>query len=98
MQWPAYVQKLPLLERLDLALTTIATLPAELYTGYERLWSGLSLDWSMFSYEDFKPAYEHVKNYAGMFGPHLASLDEMVEGFGRGELGLLMGEAHRGGA
>ncbi|QOY69366.1 DUF6543 domain-containing protein [Pseudomonas sp. OST1909] len=96
MQWPAYVQKLPLLERLDLALTTIATLPAELYTGYERLWSGLSLDWSMFSYEDFKPAYEHVKNYAGMFGPHLASLDEMVEGFGRGELGLLMGEAHRG--
>lgn len=96
LQWPGYVQKLPLLERLDLAQTTIATLPAELYTGYEQLWSGLSLDWSMFSYEDFKPAYEHVKHYAGVFGPHLASLDEMVRGFARGELGLLMGEAHRG--
>ncbi|MCK3860756.1 NEL-type E3 ubiquitin ligase domain-containing protein [Pseudomonas sp. B329] len=92
MQWPAYVQKLPLLERLDLAQTAIATLPAELYSGYERLWSGLSLDWSTFSYEDFKPAYEHVRNYAGSFGPHLANLDEMVRGFARGELSLLMGE------
>ncbi|AUZ46689.1 NEL-type E3 ubiquitin ligase domain-containing protein [Pseudomonas orientalis] len=96
MQWPSYVQKLPLLERLDLAQTAIATLPAELYTGYERLWSGLSLGWSKFSYEDFKPAYEHVRNYAGAFGPHLASLDEMVRGFARGELGLLMGEAPLG--
>ncbi|RAH01485.1 MULTISPECIES: NEL-type E3 ubiquitin ligase domain-containing protein [unclassified Pseudomonas] len=92
LSWPAYAQKLALLERLDLSRTTIDALPDELYTGHERLWSGLSLDWSTFSYEAFKPAYEHVKHYAGPFGPHLANLDEMVRGFARGELGLLMGE------
>ncbi|WP_330211163.1 NEL-type E3 ubiquitin ligase domain-containing protein [Pseudomonas sp. AM4(2022)] len=91
MKWPAYAQKLARLERLDLSKTSIYELPVELYTGHERLWAGLSLDWSKFSYEAFKPAYEHVKNYSGPFGPHLANLDEMVRGYSRGELDLLMG-------
>lgn len=93
LQWPAYVQKLALLERLDLAKTKVLKLPDALYTGYERLWSGLSLDWSQLSYEAFKPAYEHVKSYAGSFGPHLANLDEMVRGFAHGELGMLLEDA-----
>lgn len=92
LQWPAYVQQLALLERLDLAQTKVLKLPDSLYTGYERLWRGLSLDWSQLSYEAFKPAYEHVKNYAGTAGPHLVNLDEMVRGFAQGELTLLMGE------
>lgn len=93
LQWPAYVLQIALLERLDLRQTKVHKLPDVLYTGYERLWSGLSLDWSGFSYEAFKPAYEHVKGYAGTFGPHLANLDEMVRSFAHGELALLMGEA-----
>ncbi|EIK61283.1 NEL-type E3 ubiquitin ligase domain-containing protein [Pseudomonas lactis] len=92
LQWPAYVHQLAQLERLDLAQTRVLKLPDSLYTGYERLWRGLSLDWSQLSYEAFKPAYEHVKNYAGSSGPHLMNLDEMVKGFAQGELALLMGE------
>lgn len=96
MRWPAYVQKLAMLERLDLSRTSISELPMDLYIGHERLWSGLSLDWSQFSHEAFKPAYDYVKHYAGRFGPHLASLDEMVRGYARGELNMLMGGAVAG--
>ncbi|QHC96233.1 hypothetical protein PspR84_16840 [Pseudomonas sp. R84] len=92
VQWPAYVQGLPALQRLDLSRTAISSIPDSLYTGHERLWAGLSLDWSRFSHEAFKPAYEYVKKYMGEFG-HLVDLDLMVRRYCAGELEFLTGEA-----
>lgn len=81
-QWPAGVLELPHLERLNLRGTGIRTLPDGIFEGHEKLWSGLSLDWSNFPRENFKPAYEYVKNHP----QHLMDLDEMVRGYCRSEL------------
>jgi Leucine-rich repeat (LRR) protein len=81
-QWPAGVLELPLLERLDLKSTGIKTVPDEIFAGREKLWSGLSLDWSIFPRENFKPAYEYIKNHP----EHLIDLEEMVRDYCRGEL------------
>ncbi|HWH87768.1 MAG TPA: NEL-type E3 ubiquitin ligase domain-containing protein [Pseudomonas sp.] len=88
-QWPASVERLQTLERLDLVNTSIAAIPQALYTGHEKLWAGLSMNWSKFPYEAFKPAYEYVKNYTGPLG-HLVDLDEMVRGYCTGELQFLI--------
>lgn len=93
-QWPTYVEKLPELERLDLTQTSIASLPQTLYIGHEKLWAGLSLDWSKFSHDAFKPAYDYVKNYLGQW-QHLVDLDSMVRRYCAGELRFLTGEAGR---
>lgn len=93
-QWPAYVEQLPELERLDLTQTSIASLPQTLYVGHEKLWAGLSLDWSKFSHDAFKPAYDYVKNYLGQW-QHLVDLDSMVRRYCAGELQFLTGEAGR---
>ena len=90
VQWPDFVQELPELERLDLTQTAISSIPQALYTGHEKLWAGLSLDWSNFAHEDFKPAYEYVKNYRGVWG-HLLDLDLMVRQYCAGELEFLTG-------
>jgi Leucine-rich repeat (LRR) protein len=91
-QWPASVQSLPNLQRLDLSHTAIAAVPSALYVGHEQLWVGLSMDWSKFSHEAFKPAYDYVKNYLGPWG-HLVDLDLMVRRYCAGELEFLTGEA-----
>lgn len=91
-RWPASVQSLPDLQRLDLSRTAIAHIPSALMAGHERLWAGLALDWSKFSHEAFKPAYEYVKNYLGPWG-HLVDLDLMVRQYCVGELDFLTGEA-----
>ncbi|KRP48307.1 leucine-rich repeat-containing protein [Pseudomonas libanensis] len=96
LQWPAYVQKLTQLERLDLANTGISALPDALYTGHEKIWAGLSLNWARFSREHFKPAYDYVSAYSGPMG-HLADLNQMVTQYSQGELGSLFGgNAERG--
>ena len=81
-QWPVGVLELPRLERLNLRGTGIRTLPEGVFEGHEKLWSGLSLDWSNFLRENFKPAYEYVKNQP----EHLVDLEEMVRGYSKGEL------------
>jgi Leucine-rich repeat (LRR) protein len=82
LEWPAGVLDLPKLERLNLKSTGISQLPRAMYEGHERLWSGLSLEWSNFSREHFKPAYEYVKNHP----QHLVDLEEMVRGYAEAEL------------
>ncbi|MGY2402430.1 NEL-type E3 ubiquitin ligase domain-containing protein [Pseudomonas sp. SDO5271_S396] len=80
---PAGVLDLPLLERLDLKGTAISSLPARLYEpGHERLWSGLSLDWSWFAREDFRQAYDYVRSQP----MHLLDQEEMVSGYCKGQL------------
>ncbi|KPU60636.1 leucine rich repeat family protein [Pseudomonas fluorescens] len=82
LQWPAGVLELPHLERLNLKGTGISRLPNGIYEGHEKLWSGLSLDWSLFLRENFKPAYEYVKNHP----EHLVDQEEMVSDYCKGEL------------
>lgn len=81
-QWPAGVLELPQLERLNLAGTGIRTLPDGVFEGHEKLWSGLSLDWSNFLRKNFKPAYEYVKRHP----QHLVDLEDMVRNYSKGEL------------
>lgn len=81
-EWPVGVLQLPNLERLSLTGTGVRTLPEGIFSGHEKLWSGLSLDWSNVLRENFKPAYEYVKNHPG----HLVDLEEMVRGYSNGEL------------
>ena len=81
-EWPVGVLELPRLERLNLRGTAIRTLPEGIFSGHEKLWSGLSLDWSNLLRENFKPAYEYVKNRPG----HLGDLEEMVRDYSKGEL------------
>ena len=90
LQWPSYVENLEQLERLDLSKTSITHIPDAMYTGHEKLWAGLSMDWSRFSREAFKPAYDYVNNYAGPLG-HLADVNQMVTEYCRGELAFLNG-------
>ena len=89
-QWPINIENLPHLERLDLSRTAIGALPETLYSGHERLWAGLSMDWSRFTRETFQPAYEYVSAYRGELG-HLVDLHQMVNGYAKGELASLTG-------
>lgn len=84
-QWPAYVERLPRLGRLDLTDTLIETLPESLYHGHEQLWAGLSLDWSRVTPATFRRAYDYVSHYSGPFG-HLLDVHQMVREFCRAEL------------
>ncbi|KAB0488597.1 Leucine rich repeat-containing protein [Pseudomonas reinekei] len=81
-EWPAGVLELPRLERLNLSGTGIKTLPEGVFEGHEKLWSGLSLDWSNFLRTNFKPAYEYIRRQP----QHLVDLEEMVRRYSKGEL------------
>lgn len=61
-EWPVGVLDLPNLARLNLKRTRLNSLPAGIFQGHEQLWSGLSLEWSWFTRENFKPAYEYLKS------------------------------------
>ncbi|NVZ18825.1 NEL-type E3 ubiquitin ligase domain-containing protein [Pseudomonas costantinii] len=81
--WPTGVLDLPLLERLDLRGTGIRTLPPQMFeAGNERLWKGLSLDWSQFAPDDFRQAYDYVTRHP----EHLLDREEMVRDYCKGGL------------
>ncbi len=84
-EWPVGVLDLPMLERLNLKDTGIGTLPDGAFPKNEKLWSGLSLDWSNFSREHFKPAFEYVTHHP----EHLVDREEMVRDYCKGELSRL---------
>ncbi|HEX4549706.1 NEL-type E3 ubiquitin ligase domain-containing protein [Pseudomonas sp.] len=74
-EWPAGILELPGLQQVDLKRTRIRTVPASMYDGaHDRLWPGLSVEWSNFSREDFTPAYEYLNSRP----QHLMDLQEMV--------------------
>ncbi|MFJ4246711.1 NEL-type E3 ubiquitin ligase domain-containing protein [Pseudomonas sp. NPDC089741] len=82
LEWPTGVLELPELQRLSLKDTGISNLPEGLLKGHEKLWSGLSLDWSRFSRENFKVAYE----YARTLPVHLIDREAMIRDYCKGEL------------
>jgi len=89
--WPAGALELPALERLNLRDTSISTVPAKLLQGHEKLWSGLSLDWSRFSRENFAGVYEYAKSLP----EHLIDRETMVRDYCRGELRRLGEGVHQ---
>lgn len=62
-QWPDGALDLPHLEHLDLRGTWIFKLPDAMFTGHEKLWSGLSMEWSLFPREHFKPVFEYLNSH-----------------------------------
>ncbi|WP_339560595.1 NEL-type E3 ubiquitin ligase domain-containing protein [Pseudomonas sp. EA_65y_Pfl1_P113] len=92
-QWrfPTGVFQLPLLERLDFSSSSISTLPPEMFQpGRERLWSGLTMNWSHISREQFLPAFAYVTRHA----EHLLDLEQMVRSYCEGELSRLQWQGH----
>ncbi|MDD1001589.1 dermonecrotic toxin domain-containing protein [Pseudomonas sp. TNT2022 ID642] len=87
-EWPASVERLEQLQRLDLSHTAIRALPDSLYSGQERLWAGLSLDWGALAPAQFMRAYEYVRSYSGELG-HLVDLNQMVSQYCRAELDFM---------
>ena len=82
-EFPLGVLELPELQRLDLQASSIGQLPAQLLSpGYERVWSGLSMNWSRLSRERFKAAYDYVRSRP----EHLVDQDQMVRGYCTGLL------------
>lgn len=82
LNWPLGVLELPRLERLDLRGTLVRKLPDAVFEGHERLWSGLSLEWSLFAREDFKPVYEYLNHHPEI----IVNREEMVADYCKGEL------------
>lgn len=83
---PTGVLDLPLLERLDLRQVGVRSLPPRLFeAGNERLWRGLSLNWSLLDEESFKSAYSYLQRQA----QPLVDLDEMVAGYCKGQVSRL---------
>jgi Leucine-rich repeat (LRR) protein len=81
--FPLGLFELPQLQRLDLRMSSIDQLPDELFApGQERLWSGLSANWSRFNRERFKSAYDYVRSHP----EHLVDEDEMVRAYCAGLL------------
>lgn len=81
--FPLGVLDLPELNRLDLQASSISQLPGQLFVpGYERIWSGLSMNWSRLSRERFKAAYDYVRSQP----EHLVDQDQMVRGYCTGLL------------
>ncbi|MBM9486159.1 hypothetical protein JBE38_09560 [Pseudomonas sp. ICBG1301] len=81
--FPESALDLPQLGRLNLQYSTVRQLPARLLQpGHEKLWAGLSLDWSKLTRENFKPAYEYIKNHP----QHEVDLEHMVAGYAMGQI------------
>lgn len=81
--FPLGVLKLPELKRLDLKGSSVDQIPAQLFEpGSESVWSGLSMDWSRFTRERFKAAYDYVRSHP----EHLMDQDEMVREYCSGVL------------
>lgn len=65
-QWPAGVLELEHLDTLDLFGTSIQALPDSLFSGHERIWSGLLLDWSNIDPGTVLQACQHLRANPGL--------------------------------
>ncbi|RQO59195.1 hypothetical protein DBR46_07230 [Pseudomonas sp. KBW05] len=87
---PPGVVELPHLERLNLKGMTIRGLPPELLTpDHERIWRGLSLDWSRMDAEQFRAAFDFVRAQP----EHWVDQEEMVREYCQSELTRLAAQS-----
>ncbi|SEM48715.1 Leucine rich repeat-containing protein [Pseudomonas sp. ok272] len=83
--WPDGVLDLPQLTTLDLRGTSINTVPAPLFSGYQTLWRGLDLDWTRLEPSTLVQVYE----YLGSHVPHQLGEERMLEAYCRARLHAL---------
>lgn len=74
-RWPTGVLDLPQLEALRLDGNPIASVPAPLFVGHERLWRGLRLGWSRLDHASFMSVYRYLFEHPA----HLADVQSMTE-------------------
>ncbi|WP_409315667.1 NEL-type E3 ubiquitin ligase domain-containing protein [Pseudomonas sp. KCJK9016] len=80
--WPLGVLDLPQLQQLNLQRTRIASFPAGLYEGHEPLLRGVTMDWSRFTSENFRPVFEFFRQQPQRAG----DLDAMLNDYCRGQI------------
>lgn len=80
--WPEGVLALEHLESLSLSSTRITSIPAQMFTGHERVWRGLQMNWGDFEPQAFMRAYEHVHENPA----HLMDEEVMVRRYAEGVL------------
>ncbi|WP_093219325.1 NEL-type E3 ubiquitin ligase domain-containing protein [Pseudomonas vancouverensis] len=88
IEWPGGALGLEHLEQLNLRGSDLQSLPAELLSGHEQLWRGLTLDWSTLNHESFMAAYAWLKDNPA----HLVDTGAMVDSYCRGVLSRAMGQ------
>ena len=83
--WPQGCLELEHLEFLDVAQTPLRSLPAPLFTGHQRLWRGLHMNWSAFEPEEFMRVYAYLHDNPA----HLVEELRLVQAYCEGALGSL---------
>ncbi|WP_395607783.1 NEL-type E3 ubiquitin ligase domain-containing protein [Pseudomonas sp. B22129] len=81
-EWPTGLLTLDSLESVDLSSTKIASLPDALFSGHERLWRGLQLNWKALEQQAFMRAFEYLHENPA----HLVDESKMVGDFCKGQL------------
>lgn len=86
IEWPVGVLGLEHLEQLNLQGSYLHSLPTELLQGHERLWRGLTMDWSTLTHESFMATYAWLKDNPA----HLVDVDRMVDSYCRGAVSRVL--------
>lgn len=85
--WPEGVLGLEHLENLSLSSTQIGSVPPAMFTGHERLWRGLRMNWGNFEPQAFMEIYEHVHENPA----HLVDEETMARRYVEGSLRHMTG-------
>ncbi|WP_421527134.1 NEL-type E3 ubiquitin ligase domain-containing protein [Pseudomonas brenneri] len=83
--WPQGILELEHLEFLDITQTQLRSVPDEMFTGHQRLWRGLQMNWSAYEPQEFMKVYEHLHDNPA----HLVEEQRLVQGYCEGVLGGL---------
>ena len=77
MEWPTGVLALEHLQGLDLQGCVLRELPDAMFSGHERLWRGLRLDWSHMDSQTVIKAYDYLSESSA----HLADMERWVSNY-----------------
>ncbi|MGY2041630.1 NEL-type E3 ubiquitin ligase domain-containing protein [Pseudomonas pergaminensis] len=88
-EWPTSLLALDKLESVNLWGANISSLPDALFSGHERLWRGLSLNWRALDPQAFMKAFEYLHQHPA----HLVDEEQMVGEYCRGRLEKLIPRA-----
>ncbi|WP_411379973.1 NEL-type E3 ubiquitin ligase domain-containing protein [Pseudomonas sp. MPB26] len=80
--WPTGLLALDRLESVDLSLTRISSLPDALFSGHERLWRGVLLNWKALEPQAFMRAFEYLYQNPA----HLVDEAKMLGDYCKGRL------------
>lgn len=82
--WPRGVTALEHLESLDLSGTRLHSVPPEMFSGHERVWRGLQMNWAGFESQDFKAVFDHLQGNPAHLMDEARLVRDYCEGVLRG--------------